>query len=124
VTRVAGSVRVVPATSVVHLDFNAGEDARIEVDLADDAGQPVEITDVYGCVRVRGALVPVYEWSQANSNTTFTAGQVVLVVARADTALWWAAWGDAEWQLEVTDVRGHRSRVCEGDVRVRSTRRT
>jgi hypothetical protein len=118
-----GLIRVDPDTTTVHLDFNAREDVRVQLDVLDEAGGPVALAEATGQIRSHDGVV-LHEWSTAASNITVALGSVVLITTSAQTATWWDAWGDAVWDLEVVDLAGERKRVCEGDVRVRQGRRT
>lgn len=117
-----GPIRLDPDTTQVHLDINAGEDVRIQLDILDAGGGPVAVASVTGLIRSRAGAV-LHEWSSANANVTTALGVVVLITTSAQTAAWWDAWGDAIWDLEVVDLAGERKRVAEGDVRVRQGRR-
>lgn len=113
------AIRVTPATTEVNLDFNAGEDVDVELDVLDDDDQPVPVASAIAMIRTGPRSVEkLHEWSAAESNLTVGLGKVVLITRATETEAWAADWGDAEWDLEVTDLNGRIKRVCEGDVRV------
>lgn len=113
-----GPIRVDPATSIVHLDFAAREDVLVQLTVADDDQGAVEVVSAVGRI-VGPAGAVLHEWSAGEANLTVNGALVTLITTRVNTSLWYAAWGDASWWLEVTDPEGRVKRVCEGDVRVR-----
>ena len=125
-------IRVGPSTTPVHLDFNAGEDVDILLEPFDssDPPQALFMASAVATIALPGGL-PLHTWSVGAGNLALQIGpgdpahltQVLLSTTRLETAAWWSAWGDAEWQLEVVDVFGQQKRACEGDVRVRQSRR-
>lgn len=118
------TIRVEPSTTTVHLDFNAGEDVDIEFQVLDADDAPV-VVDSAVAVISDYAGVELHRWSADDANLTVPdVGLVRVSTTRAETAAWYAAWGDAVWQLEVVDTLGQQKRVCEGDVRVRQSRRS
>lgn len=114
-------IRVEPATSRVDLVFNAGEDVDVELSVVDADGDPLTATSAEAMIRQDPDGDVLHTWSAAEGNITVGVGSVVLVVTAADTTAWLAAWGDAEWDLEVT-AGGKVKRVAEGSVRVTPSR--
>lgn len=126
------TVRVVPATSTVHLDFNAGEDVDILLAPFDDSdpAQALYLQDATATVAFQGGPA-LHVWSVLAGNLSLQPdpddpthdSRILLSTTAEETTSWWTAWGDAEWQLDVVDVFGQSKRACEGDVRVRQSRR-
>jgi hypothetical protein len=125
------AIDVAPATSTVHLQFNAGEDVDIDLVTADADGDGVLLAGAVATIAPAGGTV-VHTWSVGAGNlallvdpddpTHFTG--VRLSTTAEETASWWEAWGEAGWQLDVTDLFGQSKRACEGGVQVRAPRRT
>jgi hypothetical protein len=121
-------IRVAPATAVVHLDFAAGEDVDVELEVLDDSRprQPVPLQSAVATIAVPDGPV-LHEWSAARGNLELhpsdenpgIVSRVRLLTTREQTAAWYEAWGDAEWQLDAIDIFGKAKRPCEGLVRVR-----
>lgn len=118
-------IRVEPATSRVDLVFNAGEDVNVELSVVDATGAALAITSAEAMIRSHpDDTIPLHTWTSTGpgANATVGSGSVVLITTRAQTTAWLAAWGDAEWDLEVTTPDGKVKRVAEGQVRVTPSR--
>lgn len=115
--------RLSPATSTIHLDFNAYEDVDIELTVEDDNGVPLPLESAVAQIRVPGGPL-LHEWSEAAGNITVGPehGVVVLRCSSADTGRWWVEFAESEWDLNTVDVFGRRKRPCEGQVQVRDPR--
>lgn len=125
----AGETRLRPATSVIHLEWNAGEDADIRVTVRDAAGVGVPLQSAVGTIALPRSSTALHTFSAAEGNLALadqtdpvTWGVLILSASAADT-LAWQAWTDAEWQLDAVDIFGRSKRACEGDVRVIPSRR-
>jgi hypothetical protein len=116
-------VRLAPATSIVHLEFNAGEDIEIELIVSDKLGAAVPLTSAVATIALPGCTAQ-HVWSAPAGNLQLgtETGSVLLSATAEQTAAWYAAFGDSEWQLDTVDVFGRHKRSCEGDVRVNPTR--
>lgn len=119
-----------PATTVIHLEFNAGEAVDLELGVFDKAGVPVPITAAIATIAIPEGPI-LHTWSAAAGNLSLLPDlvepshftRVQLRTTAAETLAWYEAWADSEWQLETTDLFGRPKRPCEGQVRVRPTRR-
>lgn len=113
-----------PATTQIHLTFNAGEDKTVRLVVRDKLGQPVPLASAVATIATP-YCPPLHQWTVGNG-LELPAGQtgvVLLHTTREQTTAWATAWGDSEWQLDTVDVFGRDQRPCEGDVRVNPTRR-
>jgi hypothetical protein len=117
-----------PATSIVHLEYNAGEDVDVEVVVVDDFGVPVPLTSAVATIGLPRCPDPLHQWTAPAGNLVLLdqatrPGSLLLHSTAEQTAAWFQAWGDAEWQLDVVDLFHQSKRACEGDVRVNPSRR-
>lgn len=120
--------RLAPVTSVIHLEFNAGEDVSTQITVRDRLGVPVPLSDATAVIGLPHCQQVFHEWSTATGNLLLQdqatqPGVLHLISTREDTTGWVAVFGDAEWQLDVIDVFGRSKRACQGDVRINPTRR-
>lgn len=121
-------IRLGPATTVVHLQFNAGEDSTDELSVTDRDGAPVPIASAVATIAAHDGTV-LHQWTAASGGltlhpdpTTGVVSRVRLVTTAAQTAAWWAGWCDAGWQLDVVDTFGQAKRPAQGTVRVHRSR--
>lgn len=116
------TTRLSPDTTEIDLEFNAGEDMEIELVVTDRDGTPVPLAGAVGTIAVPFCQ-PEHTWTVAGGNLELADadGVVRLTCTRDETAAWASGFGDAQWQLDVTDIFGRGRRVCEGDVRVNPT---
>ena len=117
------TTRLTPATAELDLEFAAGEDMDIELQVVDADCQPVPLSAAVGTVALRGCD-PDHVWSVEAGNLTLgqEVGVIYLHSTAEQTTGWARDWGDSEWQLDVVDIFGRRRRACEGDVTVFPTR--
>jgi hypothetical protein len=120
---VTAPIRLAPATAIVHLEFNAGEDVDHEIVVVDQDGQPAPIASAVGTIALPGCPAQ-HVWSVAAGNLELSdgTGVVLLHTTAEQTRAWAATWGDSEWQLDTVDAFRSTKVVCAGDVRVNPTR--
>lgn len=119
------TVRVSPATTIVHVEVNAGEDLELEVSVFDDDDAVVLIDNAVATIGPDGGPA-LHTFSVAAGNLAVIggSGKVRLSFTKDESNDWYREWGQARWQLDIVDIYDRTKRACEGSWRVRASRRS